>query len=84
MYRFYHWKHTKKEGGILMNQSFSSISTKDSIYFDETMKSLLVLSKKINEYEQTVVDTDLKTNFGQIKNSINTQYHQLLEVLNNG
>jgi len=67
-----------------MNQSFSSISTKDSIYFDETMKSLLVLSKKINEYEQTVVDTDLKTNFGQIKNSINTQYHQLLEVLNNG
>jgi|GEM_PF-506696 len=67
-----------------MNQSFSSISTKDSMYFDETMKSLLVLSKKINEYEQTVVDTDLKTTFGQIKNSVNAQYHQLLEVLNNG
>jgi hypothetical protein len=67
-----------------MNQAFNSISTKDSMLISDTMKSLLVLSKKINEYQTTTVDQQLKATFHQIRGIINNQFHQLLEVVNNG
>lgn len=67
-----------------MNQLFTGLTSKDVTYISDIMKILVVYSKKIDFYEQSIVDEQVRNQLQDIRMLLNSQFDQLLGVLQNG
>ena len=76
------FNHTNNEGGIIMNQPPKMISTKDSGSFDDQLNTILVLSKKVKSYKESVEDKDIQMTLDRLHSMLKTHYSKLLECLN--
>ena len=65
-----------------MNQPPKMISTKDSGSFDDQLNTILVLSKKVKSYKESVEDKDIQMTLDRLHSMLNTHYSKLLECLN--
>lgn len=67
-----------------MKQLFTGLTSKDVTYISDITKILVVYSKKIESYEQSVVDEQVRNQLQDIRMLLNSQFEQLLGVLQNG
>lgn len=67
-----------------MNQLFTGLTSKDVTYISDIMKILVVYSKKLDFYEQSIVDEQVRNQLQDIRMLLNSQFDQLLGVLQNG
>jgi hypothetical protein len=67
-----------------MNQLFTGLTSKDVTYISDIMNILVVYSKKIDFYEQSIVDEQVRNQLQDIRMLLNSQFDQLLGVLQNG
>lgn len=67
-----------------MNQLFTGLTSKDVTYISDIMKILVIYSKKLDFYEQSIVDEQVRNQLQDIRMLLNSQFDQLLGVLQNG
>lgn len=67
-----------------MNKPPKMISTKDSGSFNDQLNSIDVLCKKLNSYEESVEDSDVKMTLSRVNSTLKNHYSELLGCLNNG
>jgi|AKZA01.1.fsa_nt_gi hypothetical protein len=73
-----------KQRSDLMNQLFTGLTSKDVTYISDIMKILVVYSKKLDTYEQSIIDEQVKRQLHDTRMLLNSQFEQLLGVLQNG
>ena len=67
-----------------MNPLFTGLSAKDIAYISDITRMLVVRSKKIENYEQSIQDDQVRNQLHEVRILLNNQCDQLLGVLKNG